>query len=171
MSKVTRRFFNRELPAGWVWASLLFIGLAGNQANATYYPTCDRITGGGFIYTASGAKATFAVNFGRNAKNELFVQVNFIDHGVGGPRIKATGITSYTRVGTDPGKRRVTGTATNAAGTLLTFAVIVDDNGEPDNTDTFAITLENGYKASGVLGGGNIQLHKQCRPDGGPNRF
>lgn len=133
-------------------------------------PPCDRVTGGGFIYTSSGAKATFAVNFGRNAKGELFVQVNFIDHGVGGPRIKATAATAYKRVGTDPGKRRLEGIATNKAGDLFTFVVVVDDNGEPGTADTFRITLENGYTAGGTLAGGNIQFHNQCRPSGGPNR-
>ena len=42
--------------------------------------------------------------------------------------------------------------------------VDVADNGEPGvNVDTFAITLSNGYSASGKLGGGNIQLHMPCR--------
>lgn len=162
---------NALLSAG---LAIAMIAPAANVAYATggtpqKKPPCDRVTGGGYIYKA-GAKATFAVNFGRNAKNELFVQVNFIDHGAGGPRIKATGITSYTRVGADPGKRRITGIATNKAGDLFTFIVIVDDNGEPGTADTFSIALEGGYKAAGVLAGGNIQLHNQCRPSGGPNR-
>jgi hypothetical protein len=43
----------------------------------------------------------------------------------------------------------------------VTYQVDVVDNGEPGNTDTFAITLSNGYTANGTLIGGNIQIHTQ----------
>ncbi|MEW6353252.1 MAG: post-COAP-1 domain-containing protein [Pseudomonadota bacterium] len=162
----------RNVSAGL--AMLLAAPLIVNIASATGVPPpkppCDRVTGGGYIITSTGSRASFAVNFGRNAKNELFVQVNYIDHGPGGPRIKAEGITRYVRVGADPGKRRIDGIANSKSNGLLHFTVIVDDNGEPGSADTFAIFLEGGYRASGVLTGGNIQLHHQCRPSGGPNR-
>ncbi|HLA74802.1 MAG TPA: post-COAP-1 domain-containing protein [Gammaproteobacteria bacterium] len=163
------------IKAGAITAMLCF-GLLMLSANEVYATgnnnnrPCDRVTGGGYIYTAAGGNGTFAVNFGRNAKNELFVQINFIDHATG-LRVKATSISSYTQVGGDTGKRRATGLATNqTTGVTLGYTVIVDDNGEPGNTDTFRITLSNGYTASGTLAGGNIQLHHQCRPSGGPNR-
>src|SRR5439155_74096 len=37
--------------------------------------------------------------------------------------------------------------------------VVVSDNGEPGRSDTFSISLSNGYTASGKLAGGNIRLH------------
>jgi hypothetical protein len=43
----------------------------------------------------------------------------------------------------------------------VTYQVDVTDNGEPGKNDSFAITLSNGYSASGTLAGGNIQLHKR----------
>lgn len=43
----------------------------------------------------------------------------------------------------------------------LDFTVDVQDNGEPGSADTFSIQLSNGYSASGVLSGGNIQLHNE----------
>jgi len=39
------------------------------------------------------------------------------------------------------------------------YEVEVSDAGEPGRSDGFALTLSNGYKASGNLAGGNIQLH------------
>lgn len=43
---------------------------------------------------------------------------------------------------------------------LDSFTVEVVDNGEPGRgADTFSITLGSGYSASGVLTGGNIQIH------------
>jgi hypothetical protein len=37
--------------------------------------------------------------------------------------------------------------------------VDVVDNGEAGSNDTFRIQLNNGYDASGTLGGGNVQVH------------
>ena len=81
------------IKAGAITAMLCF-GLLMLSANEVYATgnnnnrPCDRVTGGGYIYTAAGGNGTFAVNFGRNAKNELFVQINFIDHATG-LRVKA----------------------------------------------------------------------------------
>jgi len=45
----------------------------------------------------------------------------------------------------------------------FTYAVDVADNGEPGRNDTFSLSLSNRYYASGLLAGGNIQLHKPCK--------
>jgi hypothetical protein len=39
-----------------------------------------------------------------------------------------------------------------------TFTVIAEDNSTDGSTDTFSITLSNGYSASGVLLSGNIVI-------------
>jgi hypothetical protein len=45
----------------------------------------------------------------------------------------------------------------------FTFKVIVVDNADPGrNRDRFSLQLSNGYRASGTLKGGNIQIHKDC---------
>ncbi len=46
---------------------------------------------------------------------------------------------------------------------VISFEVVVADNGEPGRDDTFVLKLSNGYNASGNWGGGNIQLHKPCQ--------
>ena len=46
------------------------------------------------------------------------------------------------------------------------YVLVVSDNGEPGRDDTFSLTLSTGYVASGVIDGGNIQLHKEkCKDD------
>jgi hypothetical protein len=60
----------------------------------------------------------------------------------------------------DARTRRIEGTA-KIGKVAVTYQVDVTDNGEPGKNDSFAITLSNGYSASGTLAGGNIQLHKR----------
>ena len=44
-------------------------------------------------------------------------------------------------------------------GMPVTFTIEVTDNGEPGNSDTFKITLSDGYTRSGTLKRGNLQVH------------
>ena len=121
----------------------------------------DFVTGGGWITgPPSGAKGTFGVAGG--IKNGgLWGHLTFIDHGSGGPKVKATGVTAYVIVNSTT--RHIEGTCEVNSQAGFTYQVDVSDNGEPGRNDTFALKLSNGYSASGRLGGGNIQLHKPCR--------
>lgn len=124
----------------------------------------DFVTGGGWITgTPSGAKGNFGVAGG--IKNGAFWgHLNYIDHGPSGPKVKGTGVTAYVVVeGTTT--RHIEGTAEVNGASGFTYAVDVTDNGEPGRSDTFVLSVSNGYSAGGTLGGGNIQLHKPC--DGG----
>ena len=127
-------------------------------------PQCDAskdfVTGGGWINGPSGAKGTFGVAGG--IKNGgLWGHLTFIDHGSGGPKVKGTGVTAYVIV--DDTTRRVTGSAEVDGQGGFTYSVVVSDKGEPGRNDTFSLELSNGYRASGSLQGGNIQLHTPCR--------
>lgn len=119
-------------------------------------PEGDFVTGGGWITGPSGARANFGVAGG--IKNGGFWgHLTYIDHGPSGPKVKGTGVLSYEVTG--PTSRRISGTAeVNGVGGF-TYTVDVTDAGEPGRNDTFSITLSNGYSASGMLAGGNIQLH------------
>jgi hypothetical protein len=45
-------------------------------------------------------------------------------------------------------------------GVATTYRISVDDNGEPGaGVDTFSLSTDLGYAASGVLSEGNIQVH------------
>jgi hypothetical protein len=116
----------------------------------------DFVTGGGWITgTPSGAKANLAVAGG--FKNGAFWgHLNYIDHGAS-LKVKGTGVTAYEETG--PTSRRIRGTA-EINGQPGSYTVDVADNGEPGRSDTFVLELSSGYRASGTLGGGNIQLHR-----------
>jgi len=127
-------------------------------------PSCtggDFVTGGGWITgTPSGAKGNFGVAGGVK-HGSFWGHLTYLDHGAGGPQVKGTGVTAYAVVNATT--RHIEGTcAINGAGGF-TYRVDVSDNGEPGRNDTFSIRLSNGYAASGLLAGGNIQLHKPCR--------
>ena len=120
----------------------------------------DFVTGGGWITGPTGAKANFGVAGGIRNKG-FWGHLVYDDHGPGGPRVKGTGVTAYVVVNTTT--RHIEGTAEVNGQAGFTYKVDVSDNGEPGTNDTFALTLSNGYAASGRLGGGNIQIHKPCQ--------
>ncbi len=127
-------------------------------------PLCeggDFVTGGGWITgTPAGAKGNFGVAGG--IKNgALWGHLTYVDHGSNGPKVKGTGVTAYVVVNATT--RHIEGTAEiNGQGGFI-YQVDVADYGEPGRNDTFALSLSNGYMASGTLAGGNIQLHQPCR--------
>ncbi len=127
-------------------------------------PVCtgnDFVTGGGWITgTPSGAKGNFGAAGG--IKNGSFWgHLTYLDHGAGGPKVKGTGVTGYTVVSATV--RRITGSCEIDGQGGFSYTAVVSDNGEPGRNDTFDLSLSNGYRASGTLGGGNIQLHLPCR--------
>lgn len=123
---------------------------------------CGKVTGGGWIIGPSGEKANFSCAGGPNHWGHL----NYIDHGTG-LHVRSTGTTAYEA---DPSSSngRIVRFDVMIGDTTGTAVVRVVDNGEPGRNDVFEITLSNGYRAGGDLGGnrpggGNIQLHK-CPP-------
>jgi len=118
-------------------------------------PIGDFVTGGGWITRPSGARANFAVAGGMK-NGGLWGHLSYIDHGSDGLKVKGTGVTAYSGTGTS---RHIEGTAEINGASGFTYKVDVADNGEPGRNDTFSLELSNGYKASGNLAGGNIQLH------------
>lgn len=120
----------------------------------------DFITGGGWITAASGDKGTLAVAGG--VKNSgLWGHLQFQDHGAS-LKVKGTGVTGYTPAAGQENARIITGTCL-INGITGTYKIVVADNGEPGRNDYFDLTLSNGYRASGNLQGGNIQLHGSCK--------
>jgi len=117
----------------------------------------DFVTGSGSITTASGAKGTFGVAGG--IKNgALWGHLTYTDHGRNGPKAKGTSVTKYAVV--DSVTRHIECTADINGRGGFTYQVDVSGNGEPGRDDMFSLMLSNGYRASGLLEGGNIQFHK-----------
>ena len=132
------------------------ISTCGTSGGDTNPPVIcrDFVTGGGWI----DDKATFGVSGG--IKNDKFWgQLSFNDHN--GTKVKSTGVTGYFVI--DALTRQIDGTARLNGKEPVTYTVIVTDKGEPGRDDSFDLVLSNGYSISGTLiGGGNIQLHKNC---------
>lgn len=118
----------------------------------------DFVTGGGFINVDNGrANFGFVAGF-KPGHDTVSGQLNYIDHPIG-MHVKSTSITSYDG-DVNTSTRTFTGEATINGQAGFTFTVTVTDNGEPGRgADTFRIEISNGYSGSGVLAGGNIQLH------------
>jgi hypothetical protein len=121
----------------------------------------DFMTGGGWITgTPGGAKGNFGVAGG--IKNGAYWgHLTYNDHNSGGPKIKANAITGYEVVNATT--RKIKGLCEVDGSGSYVFSVTIADNGEPGSNDTFNLSVANGYNASGVLGGGNIQLHMPCK--------
>jgi hypothetical protein len=141
--------------------------LSGAHSDITCHPNTpkgpchDFVTGGGWI-VVGGSKGNFGFHAGlKGDGSPAPVHLNYVDHNTG-MKVRAKGMTSY--VATSPTCRRVTGPCEINGQSGFTYTVEVCDNGEPGrHTDTFMITLSNGYSAGGVLDGGNIQLHAPCQ--------
>lgn len=116
----------------------------------------DFVTGGGFINTDDG-KANFGFVAGFKPNHDtLSGNLNYVDRAAD-IHLKSQSITSY---GGEGNTRTFSGDATINGEGGFTYTVTVSDNGEPGkDKDTFSIEISNGYRASGVLAGGNIQLH------------
>jgi hypothetical protein len=123
----------------------------------------DFVTSGGWITgTPSGANGNFAASGSINADGTFWGQLNYLDRNTG-MHVVSTGVTAYAVDTIDPDCRIITYNVKidGAPGTAI---VRVCDHGEPGLTDTFEITLSDGYHAVGDLGGsrpggGNVQLH------------
>ena len=143
MSAITR-MFSPFLPL-----CIALVGVAPAQR-------VDMVTAGGWILgTPTGSRA----NFGVNARDPASPSghLNYVDHGTTIMHVVSTSITGYTIVNATT--RTITGTCTiNRAGSF-TFTATLTDLGQPGTADTFAISLSNGYVASGTLQGGNVKVH------------
>jgi hypothetical protein len=115
-----------------------------------------KVTGGGWI-SVVGGKGSFGLTARANSTGDPSGNLTYQDHGTLSRTVKSTEITYVI----------VTGNCADIGGTAKVngngsygFQVRVCDNGEPGkDSDTFSITMSDGYTAAGTLGGGNIQIH------------
>lgn len=102
-----------------------------------------------------GGRATFGFDVGyRIGQIVPEGSFSFRDHTLG-KAVEATAITSFQAVG---GKATFGGIATVDGVPGFRFEVVVQDNGEPGQNDSFLVFTADGYVASGTLKGGNIEV-------------
>ncbi len=119
----------------------------------------DLVTGGGSIPVGSSI-GTFG-GFAGVKDDLIFVGFEYTDHDADF-HVKVLSISTYGQGATADCRHFEGGAAINGV-SGFTYSVDVRDNAEPGTgVDTFAISLSNGYSASGVLAGGNVQVHVFC---------
>jgi len=154
---------------------LLAGALTAGSAYAHFVPApCDFITGGGFVFTDSGARANFGAHGG--CKHGAFWgHVNFLDHSFNPPgHLRSTEITGYLMDPAFPNARDICGfgvVTVNGGSFTARFRVRMEDNGEPGRgVDRFGVRIDNVYDlTTRTLVGGNIQLHKPNPSTTGPS--
>lgn len=116
--------------------------------------TVGKVTGGGRNNETTGSGVTFGFN-AQNTDDGLKGTGLVIDRNVG-VRIKILTVEAFAQTDT---WAAFTGKA-EVNGILEDYRIDVDDLAEPGSgSDTFKITTDS-YVSSGVLTGGNIQIHK-----------
>ena len=142
------------LIASAVTAFTLVVGIP--VASASLDPPGASSTGGAWIISNDVTdKATLGFNVGVAPDGSFSGQLQFVDHGVN-VSVKSTSITTFFSAACTA---LFEGTADVNGVSGSPFQVFVTDVDEPGSgRDTFTITLDS-YANSGLLGGGNIQVH------------
>jgi hypothetical protein len=157
---------------------LLAGALATGSAHAHFVPApCDFITGGGWVFSDSGAKVNFG-SHGGCKHGAFWGHVNVVDHSFNPPgHLRSTRITGYLMDPEFPNARDICGEGVVNNSQSVRFRVRMEDNGEPGGSDRFGVRLSTGYHlstrelgpAGRTGGGGNIQLHKPNPSTTGPS--
>lgn len=111
-----------------------------------------KVTGGGSIPGTGSVEARFTLNVFANLKGKI----DYRDDGAA-VRFRTTRILDVAFDDTTHSVQ-VRGTGVNGDHEV-TFTVVVVDNGEPGTTDSFGISLSDGYSRRGTLTEGNVQIH------------
>ena len=113
-------------------------------------------TGGGWIPGVVDGKATFGV-VGGTDQDGTKAHVTFKDQSANFSMHSTIEVVDNTT----PCQTRITGTADSTFGPIE-FEVTIRDGGEPGvGRDTFTIATSVGYSNTNLLGGGNIQKHRE----------
>ncbi|MCZ7383789.1 MAG: DUF2341 domain-containing protein [Candidatus Methanoperedens sp.] len=118
-----------------------------------------KVTGDGWISTSSNKKATFELSAHYvKGSSTPGGSLQYNDHAAG---LKVKGNVTTFSVDKTTGTSILSGIADVNDIDGYTYTVTVVDNGESGKTDSFTIDIPAlSYKASGILKGGNIQIHE-----------
>jgi len=120
-------------------------------------------TGGGRIVAVNGDSASFGGNAHVSSAGEPSGQQEYQDHGPAQPlTVKSISVLAVVCVHFPDGhaEANIFGEATIDGSGQYAFRIDVEDHGEPGTSDTYWITLSNGYTSGKrPLEGGNITIH------------
>jgi hypothetical protein len=120
-------------------------------------------TGGGYIVADNGDRASFGGNAHVSSTGDSSGEQQYRDHGPAQPlTVHSINVLAVVCVRFPDGHAEATifGEATIDGSGRYAYRIDVEDRGEPGTTDTYWITLSNGYNSGRhPLEGGNITIH------------
>lgn len=125
----------------------------GNACDGTLNSSDGKSSGGGWLATADGR-----VNFSSSAKNVDGTMAGNCTVTVDQMKIKCLTVDGYFQSPTND-RAVFVGTATQDR-VATRYRIELVDNGEPGTADRIAITTDAGFAAAGVIGDGNLQVHR-----------
>jgi hypothetical protein len=125
----------------------------GDACDGTFDSSDGKSSGGGWLTTADGR-----VNFSSSAKRVDGMMAGNCVVTVGQTKIKCLTVDGYFQSATND-RAVFVGTATQD-GVPTRYRIELNDDGEPGTSDSIEITTDAGFAAAGVIGGGNLQVHR-----------
>jgi hypothetical protein len=125
----------------------------GDACDGTFDSSDGKSSGGGWLTTSAGT-----VNFSSSAKNVDGAMAGNCAVTARQAKIKCLTVDGYFQSATND-RAVFVGRATQD-GVATRYRIELTDNGEPGSSDRIEITTDAGFAAAGVIGGGNLQVHR-----------
>ena len=125
----------------------------GDACDGTFDSNDGKSSGGGWLATSDGT-----VNFSSSAKSVDGAKAGNCVVTVGQTKIKCLTVDGYRQSATT-NRAVFVGNATQN-GVSTRYRIELTDNGEAGTSDRIEITTDAGFTAAGVLGSGNLQVHR-----------
>ena len=126
----------------------------GDACDATFDSSAGKSNGGGWLIQ-DGKK----VNFSASAKSQVGSRLDGTCVVTSATtKVKCLDVDGYYQ-STTSDRVVIVGDAT-VNGVATRYRIEMEDRGEPGTNDRFTISTDSGFAAGGVIGGGNIQVHR-----------
>ena len=125
----------------------------GDACDGLFDSTAGKATGGGWIIR-NGEK----VHFSAGAKSAADGLDGTCTVTAGKTKIKCQTADGFYQSATND--RVVIVGAATVDGAATRYRIVLEDRGEPGTADRFAMSTDSGFSADGVIGAGNIQVHR-----------
>jgi hypothetical protein len=125
----------------------------GDACDGTFDSSDGKSSGGGWLASSDGK-----VNFSSSAKSVDGVMAGNCAVTAGQTKIKCLTVDGYYQSATSD-RAVFVGSATQD-GVTTRYRIELNDNGEPGTSDHIEITTDAGFAAAGLIGDGNLQVHR-----------
>lgn len=125
----------------------------GDACDGLFDSTAGKATGGGWMIRGSEK-----VHFSASAKSAADGLDGTCTVTAGKTKIKCQTVDGFYQSATDD-RVVIVGTATEA-GAATRYRIVLEDRGEPGTADRFTMSTDSGFSVDGVIGAGNIQVHR-----------